>query len=75
MLKAVITQKTLKHSEKMIRSFCVRIKNANGSMESITGVCDRDGLVCAVMPHPERASEPILRSDDGLNFFKGIVKG
>jgi phosphoribosylformylglycinamidine synthase len=38
--------------------------NPNGSMEAITGVCDEDGLVCAVMPHPERASEPILGSDD-----------
>lgn len=47
--------------------------NPNGSIESITGVCDRDGLVCAVMPHPERASESILGSDDGLNFFKGII--
>jgi len=47
--------------------------NPNGSMESITGVCDLEGLVCAVMPHPERASESILGSDDGLKFFKGII--
>ncbi len=48
-------------------------ENPNGSMEAITGVCDQDGLVCAVMPHPERASESILGSDDGLKFFKGII--
>lgn len=47
--------------------------NPNGSMEAITGVFDEDGLVCAVMPHPERASEPILGSDDGLKFFKGMI--
>lgn len=47
--------------------------NPNGSMEAITGVCDENGLVCAVMPHPERASEPILGSDDGLKFFKGMI--
>jgi phosphoribosylformylglycinamidine synthase len=47
--------------------------NPNGSMEAITGVCDQEGLVCAVMPHPERASESILGSDDGLKFFKGII--
>ena len=34
----------------------------------------RKGLVCAVMPHPERASENILGSDDGLKFFSGMVK-
>jgi phosphoribosylformylglycinamidine synthase I len=49
-------------------------ENPNGSIESITGVCDETGLICAVMPHPERASDMILGSDDGLNFFKGIVK-
>lgn len=48
-------------------------ENPNGSMESITGVCDEEGLVCAIMPHPERASETILGSDDGLKFFKGII--
>jgi phosphoribosylformylglycinamidine synthase len=42
-------------------------------MEAITGVCDESGLICAVMPHPERASEAVLGSDDGLKFFKGIV--
>lgn len=47
--------------------------NPNGSIDSITGVCDREGLVCAVMPHPERASESILGSDDGLKFFKGMI--
>jgi phosphoribosylformylglycinamidine synthase subunit PurQ / glutaminase len=47
--------------------------NPNGSVEAITGVCDQEGLVCAVMPHPERASEIILGSEDGLKFFKGIV--
>ncbi|HHT18186.1 MAG: phosphoribosylformylglycinamidine synthase subunit PurQ [Euryarchaeota archaeon] len=48
-------------------------EDPNGSLEAITGVCDQDGLVCAIMPHPERASESILGSDDGLKFFKGMV--
>jgi len=48
-------------------------KNPNGSLEAITGVCDETGFICAVMPHPERASEEILGSNDGLNFFKGIL--
>ena len=49
-------------------------KNPNGSIESITSVCDESGLVCAMMPHPERASEEILGSSDGLEFFKGMLK-
>lgn len=48
-------------------------ENPNGSIEGITGVCDETGLICAVMPHPERASESVLGSDNGLNFFKGMV--
>ncbi len=64
--------KNLRDNDQIVLSF--ESENPNGSMESITGVCDEEGLVCAVMPHPERASETILGSDDGLKFFKGIVK-
>jgi len=49
------------------------VENPNGSIEAITGVCDETGLICAVMPHPERASESVLGSNDGIKFFKGMV--
>ncbi|RBQ22905.1 Phosphoribosylformylglycinamidine synthase subunit PurQ [Candidatus Methanobinarius endosymbioticus] len=62
---------TLKSQDQIVLQFEGKIPN--GSLEAITGVCDESGLVCAVMPHPERASEEILGSSDGLNFFKGIV--
>lgn len=61
----------LKDQDQIVLSFVG--KNPNGSMEAITGVCDLEGQVCAVMPHPERASESILGSDDGLKFFKGLI--
>lgn len=61
----------LHDNDQIVLSF--ESENPNGSMEAITGVCDKEGLVCAVMPHPERASESILGSDEGLKFFKGIV--
>ena len=64
--------KKLRENDQIILSF--ESENPNGSMEAITGVCDEEGLVCAVMPHPERASETILGSDDGLKFFNGMVK-
>ena len=48
-------------------------KNPNGSMEAITGVCDESGLVLAMMPHPERATTKLLGSDNGLEFFKGML--
>jgi len=62
----------LRDNDQIVLSF--ESENPNGSMESITGVCDEEGLVCAVMPHPERASESILGSDDGRKFFEGIMK-
>jgi phosphoribosylformylglycinamidine synthase len=61
----------LKDQDQIVLSFIG--SNPNGSIEAITGVCDLEGKVCAVMPHPERASESILGSDDGLKFFKGLV--
>lgn len=64
--------KKLRENDQIVLSF--ESENPNGSLEGITGVCDEEGLVCAVMPHPERASENILGSDDGLKFFKGMVK-
>ena len=61
----------IKDNDQIVLKFAS--ENPNGSLEAITGVCDETGLICAVMPHPERASETILGSDDGLKFFKGIV--
>ena len=61
----------LKDQDQIVLQFVT--KNPNGSLEAITGVCDETGFICAIMPHPERASEEILGSDDGLNFFKGII--
>ena len=62
----------LRDNDQIVLSF--ESENPNGSMEAITGVCDEEGLVCAVMPHPERASESILGSADGSKFFEGIMK-
>ena len=52
--------KKLQDNDQIVLSF--ESENPNGSMQSITGVCNEEGLVCAVMPHPERASETILGS-------------
>lgn len=62
----------LKDQDQIVLQF--KDKNPNGSVDSITGVCDESGLVCAMMPHPERACEEILGSNDGLNFFKGFLR-
>ena len=48
--------------------------NPNGSARDIAGVLDAGGRVCGLMPHPERASEPILGSEDGMLLFRSLVE-
>lgn len=47
--------------------------NPNGSMESITGILSEGGNVLAMMPHPERSSEAVLGSEDGVKIFNSMV--
>ena len=47
--------------------------NPNGSQRHIAGIMNRAGNVLGLMPHPERASEKILGSDDGLGLFASIL--
>lgn len=46
--------------------------NPNGSLKNIAGICNAAGNVLGMMPHPERAVERILGSDDGLQIFLAI---
>lgn len=48
--------------------------NPNGATESIAGVCNRQGNVLGMMPHPERASEAELGSSDGLVIWKSLLE-
>lgn len=48
--------------------------NPNGSLNNIAGICNKRGNVFGLMPHPERASEEILGSTDGLRMFKSMVE-
>ncbi len=48
--------------------------NPNGSARDIAGVVDAGGRVCGLMPHPERAAEAVLGSDDGLLVFRSLVE-
>lgn len=47
--------------------------NPNGSVESIAGICNREGNVLGMMPHPERASEPEMGSTDGLVIWESLL--
>lgn len=47
--------------------------NVNGSRNAIAGICNAGRNVVALMPHPERASEPILGSDQGRRILEAFV--
>jgi phosphoribosylformylglycinamidine synthase len=47
--------------------------NPNGSLENIAGICNAAGNVAGLMPHPERASEAILGSEDGRLIFESML--
>ena len=51
-----------------------KIKNPNGSVESIAGVCNKERNIFGLMPHPERAMESILGSNDGVTMLQGFFK-
>jgi phosphoribosylformylglycinamidine synthase len=50
------------------------VGNPNGSARDIAGVTDERGTVAGLMPHPERAAEAILGSDDGMHLFRSLVE-
>lgn len=47
--------------------------NPNGSVDSIAGICNKDKNVFGLMPHPERAMEKLLGSDDGVKMLEGFL--
>ncbi|MBD2595182.1 phosphoribosylformylglycinamidine synthase subunit PurQ [Nostoc spongiaeforme FACHB-130] len=48
--------------------------NPNGSLKQIAGICNRQGNVLGMMPHPERASDKMLGDSDGLSLFQGLLE-
>jgi phosphoribosylformylglycinamidine synthase len=46
--------------------------NPNGSIDNIAGICNERRNVAALMPHPERACEPLLGSEDGRLIFESL---
>jgi phosphoribosylformylglycinamidine synthase len=46
--------------------------NPNGSVDNIAGICNKQGNVLGMMPHPERAAEEVVMSQDGKGIFASI---
>jgi phosphoribosylformylglycinamidine synthase len=48
--------------------------NPNGSLNDIAGICNAEGTVVGLMPHPDRAADPALGNTDGLGFFSSMLR-
>ena len=49
------------------------LENPNGSLRDIAGILNEGRNVMGMMPHPERATEPLMGSTDGLVIFESMV--
>ena len=47
--------------------------NPNGSRGNVAGICNQERNVLGMMPHPERACEEILGSNDGRDIFRSLT--
>ena len=69
----------LKRNSQIVFRYCAEGGNStpdanpNGSLDAIAGVCNRERNVAGLMPHPERATEPLMGSSDGLVVFRSLV--
>jgi phosphoribosylformylglycinamidine synthase subunit PurQ / glutaminase len=70
----VADERTLDELEAEDRVAIRYIDNANGSMRAIAGVLNRERNVMGLMPHPERRTEPLMGSTDGLLIFQSMLR-
>ncbi len=70
----------LKASRQILWQYCTasgevtEAANPNGAVENIAGICNERRNVAGLMPHPERACEPLLGSNDGALIFASMVR-
>jgi phosphoribosylformylglycinamidine synthase subunit PurQ / glutaminase len=74
------TLKRIEDNQQVVFRYCNRSghitdeANPNGSINSIAGIINETGNVLGMMPHPERASDPVLRHTDGRKIFESIIQ-
>lgn len=68
--------KSLYENEQVLLHYCDASGaplNPNGSVDAIAGICNKNKNVFGLMPHPERAMESLLGSDDGVAMLQGFL--
>jgi phosphoribosylformylglycinamidine synthase subunit PurQ / glutaminase len=71
--------KELNDNEQVLFRYCdaqgniTKAANPNGALDNIAGVCNKSRNVFGMMPHPERAADPLLANEDGVAIFESIL--
>lgn len=65
----LIVFKYSSHNGKVYKEY-----NPNGSLKNIAGIINKNGNVLGMMPHPERACNPLLKRTDGALIFRSIAE-
>ncbi len=66
---------TLEQLEDEDRVVLRYLENPNGSVNDIAGICNEERNVVGIMPHPERVSDGVLGSDEGLRILRSVLAG
>jgi phosphoribosylformylglycinamidine synthase len=69
----VCDERTLAELQAEDRVVVRYVENPNGSLDDIAGICSAERNVVGLMPHPERASDPLLGSSDGVVLLKSLL--
>ena len=69
----IADEQTLNQLEAEDRVLFRYIDNPNGSMRNIAGICNAGRNVLGMMPHPERVTEPLMGSSEGLVVFRSMI--
>jgi phosphoribosylformylglycinamidine synthase I len=69
----IADERTLDELEAEDRVAFRYVNNPNGSARDIAGILNRERNVLGLMPHPERATDPLMGSVDGLMIFRSMV--
>jgi phosphoribosylformylglycinamidine synthase I len=64
------TLSMLKSEDRIVLRY---VDNPNGSVDHIAGICNAEGNVVGLMPHPERASDVLLGSADGALLLRSLL--
>ena len=70
MADAELTLAELRAEDRVVLRY---VENPNGSVDDIAGICNEARNVVGLMPHPERASNELLGSTDGLPLLRALV--